>query len=224
MAMSHADCDHPRTPAGRASCRRRAILADRDGNAARVAPPTPHDEMEAARLTGTLGFLVTPEQVAEDRRQQEAVRATDAGQPRRARKARGADTRDPVQRLRDHQKALLAHPSTVKRLKARTGDLKRPGTRLRTIGDLPDVPRMLAHGCRIAWDHDWEVKVGHQFNDDEKRIVIDGDVCEVSLVWKPSLPDGVWGVFVRKTSITHRIDAGVEHAMRIAAGEEPFEW
>ena len=201
MAMSHADCDHPRTPAGRAACRK--------GNR------TPGHDPRCTAPNHNHRKCIVP---AVDHTEDWARSAS------RKRKPRGADTRDPVQRLRDHQKALLDHPSTAKRLKARTGDLKRPGTRLRTIGDLPDVPRMLAHGCRIAWDHDWEVKVGHQFNDNEKRIVIDGDVCEVSLVWRPSLPDGVWGVFVRKTSITHRIDAGVEHAMRIAAGEEPFEW
>jgi len=178
MAMSHADCDHPRTPAGRAACRRRGILV----NGHRKIIATHHPLCSSPAGHNTAGCPVP------------------AGTP------------------------AVVTTLPKGRRSAGSVDVKRPGTRLRTIGDLPDVPRMLAHGCRIAWDHEWPVKVGHQFNDDEKRIVIDGDVCEVALVWKPSLPHGVWGVFVRKTSITHRIDAGVEHAMRIAAGEEPFEW
>lgn len=109
--------------------------------------------------------------------------------------------------------------------KRATGNVKRPGTHLRTIGDLPDVPQMLAYGCRIAWDKEWPVVVGHQFNDSEKRIVVTGPVAEVSLVWKPSLPHGVWGVFVRKHKkpITHRI-ADINTAFRMAAGDEPLPW
>lgn len=196
MAMSHADCDHPRTPAARAACRRRGIL---------------HDQR---------------------------VRVLDAGQP--------TGSRNTPRRIIATHHPLCTSPAghntpgcpvpagtpamvTTPRKGRRSGgnvDVKRPGTRLRTIGDLPDVPRMLAHGCRIAWDRGWDVKVGECFNDVEKRIVVNGDRCEVSLVWRPSLPDGVWGVFVRryKHPIMHRIDAGVEHALRIAAGEEPFEW
>lgn len=159
MGMSHADCDHPRTPAGRAACRR---AGGPTGRIRSHQPPPPQ------------------------------------GVPTPTRRSRSA----------------------------RTGQLKRPGTHLRTIGDLPDVPRMLAHGCRIAWDRGWDVVVGHDFNDTEKRIVINGDVAEVALVWKPSLPNGVWGVFVRKHKhpITHRVEAGVDYAMRIAGGDDEWPW
>jgi hypothetical protein len=109
--------------------------------------------------------------------------------------------------------------------KSTSVDLKRPGTRLRTIGDLPDVPRMLAHGCRIAWDLGWDVVVGPQFNDDEKRILTNGPVAELALVWKPSTPDGVWGVFVRKHGhpITHRVES-IDHAFRLASGDDDWTW
>lgn len=159
MAMSHADCDHPRTPAGRAACRKA-------GGGATTTRDRQRTALEGAR------------------------------------------------------KEL----ATTRRRKAVSANVKRPGTRLRTIGDLPDVPRMLAHGCRIAWDYGWNVKVGYDFNDTEKRIVIQGTHAEVALVWRPSLPDGVWGVFVRPwdSSITHRIEAGVDHAMRMAAGHDPL--
>lgn len=191
MAMSHADCDHPRTPAGRAACRR--------GN----------PDLPRVGLSNELDRL--------------------AGKPRRivathhplCKQPEGHNT--PGCPVPTGTPAVVTTPAKRRR-SAASGQLKRPGTHIRTIGDLPDVPRMLAHGCRIAWQHGWDVVVGHDFNDAEKRIVITGDVAEVALVWRPSLPHGVWGVFVRKhkTSITHRVEEGVEHAMRIAAGSEPF--
>jgi hypothetical protein len=113
-------------------------------------------------------------------------------------------------------------PRKTKRARSEpTLDLKRPGTYLRTIGDLPDVPRMLAHGARIAWSRDWGVKVGHPFNDRESRLVVEGLNGEISLVWKVTLPHGVWGIFYRQygNSITHRIN-DIETAFRIAADEE----
>jgi hypothetical protein len=104
------------------------------------------------------------------------------------------------------------------KVKASTKNVKKPGTRLRTIGDLPDVPRMLAYGCRLAWAQDWEVKVGEQFNDLEARIVIAAPAGEIALVWKPSLPDGVWGIFFRPgyNSITNRVDS-VQEAFELGA-------
>lgn len=158
MALSHATCDHPATPAGRAKCR----AAGGPGGTPQVAVAAPK------RATGT--------------------RATRKG------------------------------------VKADTRNLKRPGTQIRTIGDLPDVPRLLAHGCRIAWGKGWPVRVGEQFNDTEARIVIDGDLGEIALVWKPSLPHGVWGVFFRVagTSVTHRLTT-IDQAFRVA-DEGDDEW
>lgn len=113
----------------------------------------------------------------------------------------------------------------VKGLKASasTRNLKKPGTRLKDIGDLPDVPRMLAHGARLAWAEGWEVKVGEQFNDLEARIVCAGPTAELALVWKPSLPHGVWGVFVRPwdSSITHRVN-DIQSGVDMAAGRMPI--
>lgn len=105
-----------------------------------------------------------------------------------------------------------------------TDNVKRPGTHLRTIGDLPDVPRMLAHGCRIAWDRGWNVTVGYVFNDRERRIVIAGTVAEIALVWRPTLPDGVWGVFVRHNgnSITSRVNS-IQEAFDAAETEDAWD-
>lgn len=93
--------------------------------------------------------------------------------------------------------------------KASGKNLKKPGTHLRTIGDLADVPRMLAHGVRTAWTEDWDVVVGEPFNDTEARIVIKGDEADIALVWRPSLPEGVWGVFIRNwnSSVTFKVNS-----------------
>jgi hypothetical protein len=100
-------------------------------------------------------------------------------------------------------------------------NIKKPGTVLRTIGDLPDVPRMLAYGARLAWANDWEVKVGEPFNDNEARIVINAPAGEIALVWRPSLPDGVWGVFFRAgyNSVTTRCDS-VQEAFELGAATD----
>lgn len=102
--------------------------------------------------------------------------------------------------------------------KAETKNTKKPGTHLRTIGDLPDVPRMLAYGARLAWANDWTVKIGEKFNDNEARIVVDAPAGEIALVWRPSVPDGVWGVFFRPkgSSVTHRKDS-VQEAFELGA-------
>jgi hypothetical protein len=105
-----------------------------------------------------------------------------------------------------------------------SNNLKKPGTHLRTIGDLPDVPRMLAYGARLAWANDWEVVVGEPFNDNEARILIGGKVAQVSMVWRPSVPDGVWGIFVRHThsSVTHKV-ASVQEAFELAATDDAWD-
>lgn len=168
MAISHADHDHPNTPAGRAACRKAAATV----NAALVLgnPSNPPQITVVPRKRGDGGV----------------VKGMKAARP-------------PV-------------------------DLKRPGTHLRTIGDLPDVPRMLAHGARMAWEKGWEVTIGEKFNDLEARIIIKGDLGEIAMVWKPSLPNGVWGIFFRPdgSSVTHRIDS-VQRAFLIAA-EDDDEW
>lgn len=105
--------------------------------------------------------------------------------------------------------------------RVKSGDNKKPGTVLRTIGDLPDVPPMLAYGARLAWANDWKVTVGHPFNDSEARIVIEAPAGEIALVWKHSLPNGIWGVFFRAGygSVTTRADS-VQEAFELGTLEK----
>jgi hypothetical protein len=100
---------------------------------------------------------------------------------------------------------------------------KKPGTPLRNIGDLPDVPRMLAHAARIAWSKAWVVVVGDRFNDTEARIVVYGPKAEISLIWRVSLPHGVWGISVRPfdSSVAHKV-GDVDSAFRMAEGTMPI--
>lgn len=108
--------------------------------------------------------------------------------------------------------------------KTAAGNLKKPGTHLRAIGDLADVPRMLAHGVRLGWAEDWDVVIGERFNDSEARIVIKGDQCDISLVWRPSLPDGVWGIFVRNwnSSVTFKVNS-IQEAFDAAKDAESWD-
>jgi hypothetical protein len=93
--------------------------------------------------------------------------------------------------------------------KAATRRLKVTGTVIRRLGDLADVPAVLATEVRRAWALDWTVQVGHPFNDDERRIVITGPVAEIALVWDSN---GRTAVFIRNhnSSITYRVDTADE--------------
>lgn len=174
MAISHADHDHPNTPAARAKCRK-----------GQSGTPVPSGVLigKSERKLAEAAGLVKP-------------------------------------------KTVIGGVTPKKGPKGPRGseNLKRPGTHLRTIGDLPDVPRMLAYGARLAWANDWEVVVGEPFNDNEARILIGGVVAQISMVWRPSMPDGVWGVFVRHchSSITHRVSS-VQEAFEAAATEDAWD-
>lgn len=102
--------------------------------------------------------------------------------------------------------------------------LKRPGTRLRTIGDLTDVPPLLASVVRKAWEIDgWEARVADPFNDGERRIVVATPHGELSLCWLADTRNMAnrWIAQWRPngTSVFQRITT-VNGALRLANGEE----
>lgn len=76
-------------------------------------------------------------------------------------------------------------------------NLKRTNTLIKADYDLADVPRMLAYGVRMAWAADWDVRVGDPFNDNEARIVIEGDRGTISLVWSVRRPNGLWAIWIK---------------------------
>jgi hypothetical protein len=74
---------------------------------------------------------------------------------------------------------------------------KRANTLIKNTADLADVPHGLVYGIKEAWARDLDVRVGDKFRDDEARVVIQADLCEISLVWKVTNPHGVSAVWVR---------------------------
>lgn len=165
MAISHADHDHPNTPAARAKCRKAMAQVGTDA----VAP---------AKMT------VVPR------------RRGDGGVV----------------------KGMIAAQPVVRGTKVKAYD--RP---IRTAGDLPaDIPANLVRTIEAAWELGWPVVEGMKLNDVETRILIGGELAQVSLVFNAG---GDSGVFVRSlnSSITHRVDSG-PMGLAIASGEEEWPW
>lgn len=163
MAISHADHNHPNTPAARAACRKRM-----------AAGQSPRDESAERALAGVKPAKMTV-----------------------------------VPRKR-------GDGGVVKGLKESA--TKRPNTHLRTIGDLADVPAMLAYGVRLAWAADLDVIVGDKFNDTEARIVIKADRGEIALTWRVATPNGIHAIWVRNydSSRQFKVDS-VQHALEVCA-------
>jgi hypothetical protein len=135
MAISHADHDHPNTPAARTACRKRMA----DGKSPLDAPT------EKALGTKPATWHVKP---------------------------------------KGKQPAALKNA-------------KRTNSLIKNRSDLADVPHALVHGIEEAWARDLDVKVGDRFRDDEARITIQAELCEIALVWKVTNPHGVNAIWVR---------------------------
>lgn len=116
--------------------------------------------------------------------------------------------------------AIVKPPARRNRSSA-TVALKRPNERLRTIGDLTDVPPALAVVIRKAWTMDgWETRVGTPYVHDERRVEVTTPHGTLSLVWRSDkLPlHAVWWR-PADTSVQHKIDT-VNGALRLANGED----
>jgi hypothetical protein len=194
MAISHADHDHPNTPAARAACRKAMTSGVCTCN-------------DSARTEAQRGKIL--------------IHAP--GCPQKFVAVASSAKQGPAQMTVIPRKR--GDGGVVKGMKAaKPVELKKEGRLLKDIGDLPDVPRMLAYGARLAWSVDWEVRVGTPFNDTESRIVVKGALAEIALVWKSSMPNGVWGVFVRNwnSSKTFRVD-NVQLAFEVAMSPEAWD-
>lgn len=91
-------------------------------------------------------------------------------------------------------------------------NVKKTNSLIKNRSDLADVPHALVHGIEEAWARDLDVKVGDRFRDDEARITIQGEVCEIALVWKVANPHGVNAIFVRNwdSSKTFKVNSVAE--------------
>ena len=108
--------------------------------------------------------------------------------------------------------------------KAVSGNLKRAGTPLRTIADLPDVPQMLAYAARLAWAEGWDVFTGYKFNDEEATIRIVGLKAEITCIWRVTQPHGIWAMHLRRLDESKGCGAASSalEAIEMAAGRLPF--
>ena len=97
------------------------------------------------------------------------------------------------------------------------------GKFIRMQADIPaDCPMPLHYAITAAWEKGWDVIEGYKLKVDENRILISGDIAQVSVVWNPV---GGCAVFVRKmnSSVTHRADSA-QAAIGIAAGDDEWPW
>jgi len=76
-------------------------------------------------------------------------------------------------------------------------NVKRTNSLIKNRSDLADVPHALVHGIEEAWTRDLDVRVGDRFRDDEARITIQAELCEIALVWKVANRHGVHAIWVR---------------------------
>lgn len=108
--------------------------------------------------------------------------------------------------------------------KTGSGNLKRAGTPLRTIADLPDVPQMLAYAARLAWAEGWDVFTGYKFNDEEATIRIVGLKVEITCIWRVTQPHGIWALHLRRLNESKGCGAASSavEAIEMAAGRLPL--
>lgn len=101
---------------------------------------------------------------------------------------------------------------------------KKVNTKIKTIGDLADMPKMLAYAVRLAWDADLEVVVGAPFNDTEANIVIKGPAAHITCIWRSAQPHGIYAMRIRPvgTSVGAGEATSAQQAVDIARGVEPI--
>jgi hypothetical protein len=175
MAISHADHDHPNTPAARAACRKQMGRGD---------VPLTGNPVPAGGVAGRMAAALTV--VPRRRGDGGVVRGMKAAAPK---------------------------------------TLKKPNTKIKNIGDLTDMPQMLAYAVRLAWQHDdLQVVVGDPFNDHEANIVIKGPAAHITCIWRVSQPNGIYAMRIRPVDSSKGAgDAtSAQQAVDIARGVEPI--
>lgn len=112
----------------------------------------------------------------------------------------------------------------VKGMQAHGPTLKRENTKIKGIGDLADMPKMLAYAVRLAWAADLEVVAGHPFNDTEANVIIKGPVAHITLMWKVARPHGISAMRIRpvNSSVCAGDATSAQQAVDIARGVEPI--
>lgn len=192
MAISHADHDHPNTPAARAACRKRMT----DGRSPLNA--------SAERALGGIGRVISD---ADEARLDGAL--VDGVHPRRAAKITVAKSPG-TKGLREAAEAVKTR--------------KRENAKITTIGDLADMPKMLAYAVRLAWAADLEVVTGAPFNDTEANIVIKGPAAHITCIWRSAQPHGIYAMRIRPVDSSKGAGeaTSAQQAVDIALGVVPI--
>jgi hypothetical protein len=101
---------------------------------------------------------------------------------------------------------------------------KKANTKIKGIGDLTDVPPMLAYAVRLAWAAELEVVAGHPFNDTESNIIIKGPAAHITCIWRSAQPNGIYAMRIRPvdSSVGAGDASSAQQAVDIARGVEPI--
>jgi hypothetical protein len=221
MAMSHADCDHPRTPAGRAACRKAGgpsatgLLVhdldpppdyDTEGDHPESPPPPWHRTCE--------GSVGTRYEVGD-------VSVGDAGLTARPAVVDKVTGRTVKVYRRTERALATAHAQRLNEAPEKPAEApsRRGGTRRKALvgeartraveheHDLVNVPAAFGTVIRWAWDHNLGVRTGLPFNETERQIVIQSEHGWLTLVWRAGQPFGVTAVWWRPydTSVQKRL-------------------
>jgi hypothetical protein len=215
MAISHKDHNHPNTPAARAACRKIRAAMEAGTAFAPAFTRDPSAERALAEAAGIINKANIARVITAEDEARLADQLVEGVHPRRAAKLAV------VPRTRGDGgvvKGMIAAQPVVKARRVKAYD--RP---IRSNGDLPmDIPVDLVRTIESAWGKGWDVVEGMPLNGDETRILIGGELAQVSLVFNGA---GGSGVFVRSltSSITHRVDSGPQ-AMALASGDEEWPW
>lgn len=208
MGMSHENCTHPRTPAGRAACRKAG------GPTATPTPPQlgiPYDSPEAQvnRAEKQLRDATLAAQMSKPRkapRQRSVTPADEAAYIEARRDAITAVQNDTPAKRGRRVPVTTDDRTTKQRMDSLWGGTTRRSY-IRAEHDMADVPHVFSNVIRFAWTQGWEVWRGDPYNDTERRLVIATTYGTASLVWKSANPNGINGQFWRPvhTSITSRV-------------------
>lgn len=206
MGMSHDACTHPRTPAGRAACRKA-------GGPGVTTPPTPAKvrkvTTEPAPVNDDAAFK------ARKPRQRSVTPADEAAYIEARRPEIQAVVNDTPAKRGRRAPVTTDDRTTAQRMDSIWGGTTRRSY-IREEHDMADVPHVFSSVIRYAWSKGWNVWRGDPYNDTERRLVIATTYGTASLVWKSANPNGINGQFWRPvhTSITSRIST-VNELLRI---------
>lgn len=97
--------------------------------------------------------------------------------------------------------------------------LKTPGTVLRRVADMGDVPAVMAPLVRLTWERDdWVAMIGKRFDDEQRHVYVGTPHGQITLVWSTTNPNGLHKVWWRPLNTSLTYPATVNQAIRLGEG------